>query len=84
MMAIKRLYWKWLYRKIDSSFIYEVVKDNTRPNQVFLYGPITSETIKIAVKKEYEASGHSYVQVINGNAVAFFKPDELLFSKVRL
>ena len=80
MLFLKRLYWKWLYRKIDRSFIYEVARNPHVRDQINLYGPINSDTIRLLTKKSKEQNpGYEYVQVIDGCTMSFFKKDELLF-----
>jgi len=72
-----KLYRKWMYRKIDNSVIYEVVRKPGIVSPITLYGPIENDTIKYANPKY--SRNHTYCQVIGGKMVSLFREHELLF-----
>lgn len=80
MLALKRIYWKWLYRKIDSSFIYEVVRHPGSNDKITLVGPLNPDTIKLTSSSYNRTTNYKYAQVIEGQLVAAFKEEELLFT----
>lgn len=80
---LKKLYIKYLYRKIDNNFIYEVTRNN---NDIVLHGPIESNTIRILSKKFRGTPPYNFVyaKVIDGQIVAFLAENDLFFSNRRL
>lgn len=84
MLALKRLYWKWLYKKIDNSFIYKIIRYPHNKDLIRLCGPIKTDTIRLVNKKYRVIESYDYVQVVNGRVVATFKASDLLFSRERI
>lgn len=74
-----KIYRKWMYRKIESSVIYEIVRKPGIRSPIKLYGPLDNNSIKYAAPKS--RNGREYCQVVNGEIISFFYKHELLFLK---